>query len=99
MKIIVQARATNKTTTLIYISAEKEAIIICNTHNEVVAILKQAYLLKLSIPEPMTFGEFIHSKGSMRGRSILFDNADILLKNLCKGAKLEAITLTTDDEK
>lgn len=99
MKIIAQPKGTGKTTDLIKLSAETKTNIVCMDSKRVLQVQNQAKKLKIDIPHVMSWRDFIFSKDDNKGKSILLDNADDILRNLCYPAKLEAITMTTDDEK
>jgi flagellar biosynthesis GTPase FlhF len=97
MKKILKPKGTGKTTDLIKLSAETKINIVCLDSERVLQVQKQAKTLKIDIPKVMSWKDFIYSKDDNKGKSILIDNADDILQNLCYPIKLEAITLTTDD--
>jgi hypothetical protein len=99
MKIIIKPTGQGKTTELIKISAEKHFHIVCHSKKECERISNSAQSMKLDIPYPITFNEFLeanyYGKGIRKG--FLIDNADMLLRSISRGVPIQAITLNQDN--
>jgi hypothetical protein len=97
MKKILKTKGSGKTTDLIKLSAETKINIVCMDSKRVLQVNKQAEKLKFKIPHVMSWRDFIFSKDDNKGKSILLDDAEDILQNLCYPAKIEAITLTINE--
>ena len=93
MKIIARNRSKGKTTELIKISAEKQIPIVCDT-SSVQYIIDKAKEMNLKIPQPLTVQQL--NMIQWRDKSILVDNAELILQNKL-GHKIEAISISTND--
>jgi len=83
MKIIVSGRGTGKTTTLIQQSAKEGHYIICHSTREASRICSVAKRMRLHIPMPITYGEFLNRRYYGRGiTGFLIDDLDMLLAEL-----------------
>ena len=95
MNIIYGGRGAGKTTRLIEKSEKDRGYIVCHSKGECSRIFAQAERMKINIPFPMTYAEFI--TGDYRGARISgfhIDNVDMLLSHLCGGVPLKTVTLT-----
>ena len=93
MKIIAKGRGQGKTTELIKISADKQIPIVCDT-SSVQYIIDKAKEMNLKIPQPLTVQQL--NMIQWRDKSILVDNAELILQNKL-GHKIEAVSINTDD--
>lgn len=106
MKKIIKRKGSGKTIELIKLSAENNSIIICSDYQRVLHVQKMAKDLGLEVKGVISWDDFMYRRddmrdsmrASMRASSILIDNVDDILQNLCSPAKIEAITMTKDDE-
>lgn len=84
MKVIYQERCTGRTTDLINLcSRDRYSLIVAPNRKMCDAIFKQSKKLDKSIPQPITFKEFLECK--YQGLHIdyfYFDNLDICLQQL-----------------
>lgn len=81
MKKILTPRATGKTHSLIVESAKTGSYIVCANKIESERIKQRARELELSIPQPITYSEFLRKQYYGAGiKGFLIDNADRLLQ-------------------
>ena len=93
-KIIIGKAGSGKTTELIKLSAETGAYIVAKNRQAISFIKEKAKKLDYAIPFPLTYQEFIESRFYGIGcRAFLIDDSLDLLRILCKGINLEAITI------
>lgn len=97
MKKILKPARSGKTVELIKLSAANKSIIICSNYQRVLQVQKMAKDLKLDVKNVISWNEFLYRKDSMRGINIVLDNVDEILGVLCEPAKIDAITMTTND--
>lgn len=93
MKIICKDRQGGKTTEIIKIAAEGFFYIVCIDHREALRVAEQAKNMKLDIPFPITFDDFIKGKYYRPGiKGFVVDNADILIQQIARGVSVEAVS-------
>ena len=98
MKIIYKPRNSGKTTELIKIAAKGFYYIVCANYKVVQRIANQARDMKLDIPFPVTFDEFIRREYYARGvNGFVIDEADRLLQYM-SSVPVDAITLTNYED-
>jgi len=99
MEIIYKPRQLGKTTEIIKLSAKNGGYIVCMSHSEAERVFQQARTMKLNIPFPITFHEFITGEYYGKGiKSFLIDNAEILLQQISR-VPIEAISFTIQSSK
>lgn len=105
MKIINLPRGKGKTTRLLYASEFQNIPILCATYAEKDYLVSQAERLGLIIHEPIVASEIATNRirGSNAARmDLLVDEAPMVLQNLLNSlgmmGKIEAITLTEEDD-
>jgi hypothetical protein len=97
MKKIVGDRGSGKTTHLIKESAETFYYIVCLDATEVDMIIRMARRLKLDIPHPLTYEEFLERRYSPYGvKGLLIDNVDRLVRYISM-VTVYTITLRPSD--
>ena len=97
MKAILLPRLAGKTTQLIQMSAETKFYMVVHTKTEAARVFVAAHEMGLSIPLPLTFGEFLDKR--YYGKSIkgfLIDNAELLLQQLAPGVPVVAISINDE---
>lgn len=96
MKMIIASRRMGKTTQLIYESAAQHKYIVCRNRQRAMEIFKQAKDLKLDIPLPLTFDDFIgHSYYGKVISGFLIDEAQSLLQQMTD-VPIETITMSIE---
>ena len=97
-EIILRPRGGGKTTEMIRRSAEDGGYIVCTDHRRACQVAKQAEQLGLSIPFPLTAGEW-HDRGYRAPgvRALLFDDLDRIIQAM-SGVPVVAATWTQDEE-
>lgn len=97
MKLIHTGRGMGKTTKLIRYSAESGDYIITFNHNSARRIFEMAQKLKLEIPFPLTYQEYLgqHYAGK-RISGFLLDDVDLFLQYTSRGVPIHAITITAE---
>ena len=96
MKKIIKERGHGKTTELIKISAQTGDYVICRDHREANRIQNVAHKMKLNIPLPITYGEFMSKSYHAKGISgFLIDNIEKFCQSLTI-VPINAITLNSD---
>lgn len=98
MNIIFDKRRTGKTTELIKLSAETGHYIVTLNNLTANDILNKAKKMNLTIPNPLTYHEFINC--SYYGKNIngfLIDDAEMLLQGM-SSYKIHTITMTDKQE-
>lgn len=91
---IFREKGGGKTDELIKISNNTKDVIVCMNINDMVRVKSRARHLKLSIPQPITYSDFINK--NYLGRNIsgfLIDNIEELLNSISY-IPINAITLT-----
>jgi len=84
MKIIIDGRTNSKTLTMIKTSAESGATIVC-AHSAENYYLAIAADMRLEIPKPISYAEFIGGNYRKRGvTSVCIDNVSSLLNYMTK---------------
>ncbi|MBT9166751.1 MAG: hypothetical protein DDT19_00075 [Syntrophomonadaceae bacterium] len=98
MKIIYRPRGKGKTTELIKLASEgRYKLIICPSRDESQRIFRLAQELKMKIPFPITYREFLAGQYAL-GRNIeelLIDNVELFLQYLTP-IKIGAISITKE---
>jgi hypothetical protein len=94
MNIIHKPRQSGKTTDLIKISHETGCYIVCADYVRVLGIINRAKELRLSVPFPLTFQEFI--EGHYSAMHVVIDDLDDFLIYISR-ARVLAVTLTKED--
>ena len=96
MKVILKPNMSGKTTELIKQSGKEWKYIVCISRDEATRIQGQSIKLKIDIPFPITFHEFIKGDYYPHGiKGFLLDNVDMWLQSL-SSVKIDTITLTED---
>lgn len=93
MRKIITKRGGGKTTQAINISHRENKTIVCISVGECERVKSLALDKNMSIPEPMTYHEFLDN--GMQQKEVIIDNVDIFLEGLT-GHKIDTITLTKD---
>lgn len=97
-------RGWGKTTALVMRSCATNYPILCCSHATKRLIQDRAFVLKITIPEPVVFCDITHHPERYRGLKlgkVLIDDADILLKCIVYevlGAEVDSISMTLSDE-
>lgn len=92
MKIIYDKPRTGKTTELIKRCAENGGYIVCINENSRDDIMEKE--MKVKIPYPLTFGEFLGGRYYPQGvKRVYIDNADMLIKTIAKGVDVDSIVM------
>lgn len=100
MQIILGRRGSGKTTKLIKLSAETQSYIVCRSQDEAARISSIATEMKLNIPFPLTYSEFIQKQFYARGiKGFLIDNAEALLQSMAGSVPVNGITMTCDNSR
>lgn len=93
MKVYLRLEKYITTVELIYESAKTGAYIVCPAKKDVERILSAAAKLKLNIPCPLTFYEFLEEKYHGKGiPGFLIDDVDLLLQRL-SDVPIDAISI------
>ena len=97
MKIIIKPRGMGKTTELIKLATNgRYKLIVCHNHNEAQKIFQQARKMKLKIPLPISYQEFLDKQYYGKNiESFLIDNVDMFLTYLTS-VPIEAISFNDD---
>lgn len=94
MNKIILGRGKGKTTQLIELSGNTSSYIVCINQRECHRIVSIAREMKIDIPFPLTYDEFINKKYYGKGiKGFLIDNAELLLEYM-SSVKIDAITLS-----
>ena len=94
MKLFIGKRRTGKTTKVIKLAAKEFAYIVCIDQREVDRVWEESHKMKLDIPFPITFNDFLHGQYSPHGvKALIIDNADMLLQKMSRSPLL-AISMT-----
>lgn len=97
MRIIKTGRRGGKTTEIIKAADKSGGYIVCANHSECVRVAKQAQELKLSIPFPLTFDEFVSRRFHVPGvRKFHIDNADWLLQFIAWPVPVETVSFDVE---
>ena len=97
MEIIFGPRQNGKTMELIKRSNGSRAVIVTATHKRAEAVKQMAKELQIDIPDPICIDSLMHqtrSWGVLNNGHILINDADDVLKSICAGYKIDAITMT-----
>jgi hypothetical protein len=95
METLIISRNEGKTTKLIKKSAKSGDYIVCFNQEEAYRIQNEAQNMKLNIPLPITYDEFLHKRYcGRRIHGFLFDNADMFLQSL-SGVPINIITVSS----
>jgi hypothetical protein len=98
MKVIYDSRGSGKTTKAIQRSAETGFYIITLNRKSAENIATLARKMKLTIPFPLTFEEFIEKIYFSSGvKEIIIDDADQLLTTLSR-VRIDTITMTRENK-
>lgn len=99
MEIILKNRQSGKTTDLIRKCALDGGYIVCNSIKEAHRIFEQSKKMKVNIPLPITYNEFLNGHYYAQGiETVYIDNADLFLQSISK-VKIGAITLSKEEHK
>lgn len=94
MKIIYDKPHTGKTTELIKRCAENGGYIVCMNKFSRDDIMSMAKEIKVKIPYPLTFSEFLRGRYYPQGvKRVYIDNADMLIKTIAKGVEVDSIVM------
>lgn len=94
MDKIILARRKGKTTELIKRSAATNEYIVCQTMAEAQIICRNARSMNLSIPQPISYSEFIDGRYHGRGiKGFLVDNIEKLLDFISDSVPVSAFTM------
>jgi hypothetical protein len=98
MKMIVRGRQGGKTTEMIRLAAETQAYIVCTDQRRAWQIAQQARDMGLSIPFPLTAGEWQERHYHPPGvRGLMFDDLDRIIQGMTAVPVLAA-SWTADDD-
>ena len=100
MKLIIMGRQEGKTTELIKEASKLSGynLIVCFDRREASRLWKIILENKYSLPQPISFGEFLNGQFSSQNiNTFLIDNVDMLLQQLSKGVKIHAVSFNKDD--
>ena len=99
MKVIVTGRRGGKTTQAIKLAAEHFAYIVCRSLNEAHRIAEQAREMRLDIPLPITYSEFL--KGNFYGfgvKAFVVEDVEFMLQHyFAKHVPIVGVTLTEEE--
>lgn len=98
MIVNVKPRQQGKTYDLIKMASEQWLYIVCMNLDDVKRISDMALSMGCSIPQPITFRDFLDSRKDKRNgiKGYLIDNADMLLQSLAV-VPIVAVTMTAPD--
>lgn len=94
MELIIAPRRMGKTEKLIHRSGETYDTIVCGSTKEANRIFQKATNLKLKIPYPLTYDQFL--KRDFEGQNIsgfLIDNLEHLLRYISREIPINAISM------
>lgn len=92
MKTIFGDRRTGKTTTAINLSSDTGAYIVCSDMKQATNIARMANEMKLKIPFPLTFHEFLEKQYYGEGiKSFIIDDLENLLRCITN-VRISAVT-------
>jgi hypothetical protein len=95
VKIVTEPRQRGKTTELIRLSAEEDLYIVCANRTEAQRVAGVAREMGLSIPFPLTWGEFASRQYHGRGvKGFAIDNLDACIQQMTP-VPIRAVSLTT----
>ncbi|GEM02517.1 hypothetical protein SAMN05421839_10625 [Halolactibacillus halophilus] len=97
IKVFCQPRKSGKTTKLIKMAHESNAIIIVNSSDQAKEVSFIAKRMGLVIPKPISVDEYISSYDKYKRYPLLVDEAQSVLNRLLKG-NVQAMTITDYDE-
>lgn len=85
MKLVVGGRAAGKTTWLINESALTKATIVCANSGEVERIWRQAVIMGLRIPFPITYRDLQYGMaGAFRAKPVLIDDTERFIQYIVR---------------
>lgn len=97
MEIIFRARQEGKTFDLIKKSYVGGFTIVCPDRNNCNRILQQASIMGLTIPQPITFVDFLERKFlSQRIKGFLIDDSEKIFQYVAAHIPVLAITITKE---
>jgi len=94
MKVKLLSRGEGKTTIAIRESARRQATIVCFGHRAICEVEQMARTLKLSIPQPISFEDFL--EGYHRVTEVIIDNLDVCFSRRMPDTKVVMITINND---
>jgi len=98
-EVVTAPRQTGKTTQAIKKAAESFGYIVCHSSDECQRIANEAQRLKLIIPFPITFDEFLKGQFYSKGiKCFIIDEVDLLLSRFAKGIPIAMITISQREE-
>lgn len=100
MNRVIRKRGGGKTTKLIKLSAKTGDHIVCADASIAYHLRMQARAMKLEIPLPLTYREFITGRCKRLGiRSVLIDNAEYLIDYIARfnGVNINAVSFSISD--
>jgi hypothetical protein len=97
--MIIRGRQGGKTTEMIRLAAEHHAYIVCTDQRRARQIAEQARGMGLSIPFPLTAGEWRERSYHPPGvRGLLFDDLDRIIQGMTPVPVLAATWTADEDE-
>lgn len=95
MRIISKPMACGKTYEAIKRASEIGATMVCMNKEHCYRVVEMAEKMGCKIPFPITFSELkCHSYYGKGIKTIIIDDADLLLQSLCPDVEIDTITLT-----
>jgi thymidine kinase len=99
MEIIIGGCQSGKTSELIERCARKGGYIVCMNRPEAERVFAMAKKMELGIPFPITFDELLNDRHHSTGvHKFHIDEADELLRYICRGIELATITISPHDK-
>ena len=97
MEIIAKHTRGGKTHDIIKACEEQGGYIVCHNRKAVQDVAEMARHMKLTIPFPITFSEFVEGKYSAGGcEKFHIDNVDLCLQEISK-VPIKTMTVTVED--
>lgn len=97
MKILAWPRQSGRTSEIIKMCAEEGGYIVTRNTETAYKIRKQARIMGLNIPSPLSYKEFVDKKYYAHGvEKFYIDDVEALLSYIAPAVKIEAVTLCCD---
>lgn len=94
MLVVAKPRLGGKTTDIIELALKGDSYIVCMDMREVRRVWEIILERKLSLPQPITWREFVENKYFARGiRSFVIDNLDMCIQSMSR-VPIVAISVT-----
>lgn len=95
MELILRPRQAGKTTDLIKMCNKNWGYIVCATRQEADRVFRHAHKLKIDIPLPITWEEFLRGTYGHGCKQFYIDNLDLCIQNHSR-LPIRAVTMTED---